>query len=288
MLNQIEKFFGWMTSKNLSSQTKYEYKYYLKKLIDFGEVSKGSVDSFLERYPNNVARSFVKNLIEFFGDNPEVLEEENILPEEISHIKIPRSTGRIRKRVSNLVTKEDINAIADEIYADGNINENNKLKLKLMVFITYLGALRKGELGSIKVEGLTDDLKYWNRAEQKDGEIIVLGKGNKEGFCILPYAVMEELYQWFKVQNYREIDLKKSIWKIGMKQWDKLFRRYSFKALGRQVNLHRLRHSRLTELMNKGVPIETIKEFARHTDISSTQVYLHPSREKIRDDVQGL
>ncbi|MEM4260852.1 MAG: hypothetical protein QXG00_06450 [Candidatus Woesearchaeota archaeon] len=47
-------------------------------------------------------------------------------------------------------------------------------------------------------------------------------------------------------------------------------------------------NSRATDLFNKGANILVVKEFLRHKDISSTQIYLHLSREKLMNDIEGL
>ena len=43
----------------------------------------------------------------------------------------------------------------------------------------------------------------------------------------------------------------------------------------KQITLHTLRHSIATHLLQKEVPLESIKAFLGHSSLESTQVYLH-------------
>jgi integrase/recombinase XerD len=51
---------------------------------------------------------------------------------------------------------------------------------------------------------------------------------------------------------------------------------------------HMFRHTVLTDLHRKGVGIVTIQQFAGHKSLQSTQVYVHPSSEDMREGVNKL
>ena len=51
---------------------------------------------------------------------------------------------------------------------------------------------------------------------------------------------------------------------------------------------HSLRHTFGTELANRGVDIETLRDLMGHKDISTTQRYLHTTRDRKRDAVERL
>jgi site-specific recombinase XerD len=67
-----------------------------------------------------------------------------------------------------------------------------------------------------------------------------------------------------------------------------LLYKISKEVIGRRINPHRLRHSKAQDLMNRGVPIETIKAFLGHASISSTEVYAQASSEKIESDLKKI
>ena len=46
-------------------------------------------------------------------------------------------------------------------------------------------------------------------------------------------------------------------------------------SITKQVNLHSLRHSYATHLLEEGINIVTLKELLGHADITTTMIYLH-------------
>jgi site-specific recombinase XerD len=49
-------------------------------------------------------------------------------------------------------------------------------------------------------------------------------------------------------------------------------------SITKQVNLHSLRHSYATHLLEDGLNIVTLKELLGHADISTTMIYLHTAQ----------
>ena len=46
-------------------------------------------------------------------------------------------------------------------------------------------------------------------------------------------------------------------------------------SITKEVNLHSLRHSYATHLLEQGINIVTLKELPGHADITTTMIYLH-------------
>lgn len=70
--------------------------------------------------------------------------------------------------------------------------------------------------------------------------------------------------------------------------------RQSFRALSRRAGLarpvhpHMLRHSTGTELAEAGAPVDVVQALLGHRSITSAQVYVHPSKRRLRDAVDAV
>lgn len=59
----------------------------------------------------------------------------------------------------------------------------------------------------------------------------------------------------------------------------------SKKLIGKSISPHCLRRSRAQALLSSGVPIESLKEFMMHEDISTTSIYAQADITKVKEDL---
>jgi site-specific recombinase XerD len=59
-------------------------------------------------------------------------------------------------------------------------------------------------------------------------------------------------------------------------------------GLERVITPHMFRHATATELLKRGTPIDVVKELLGHASIRSTENYLHPHVDALRDAVDRL
>ena len=155
------------------------------------------------------------------------------------------------------------------------------LRDRAMLETLYASGLRVSELVGLKTFEI--DLEA--------GVLRVLGKGSKER--LVPLG--DEAVEWVRryVAEARQALLKGTASDAlfvtgrgaGMTRhafWH-LLRRYAARAVpGKALSPHTLRHAFATHLINHGADLRVVQMLLGHADISTTQIYIHVARERLK------
>jgi integrase/recombinase XerD len=184
--------------------------------------------------------------------------------------KLPRSLPKI-------LTENDVEALL----AAPNVQTPLGLRDRAMLETLYASGLRVSELVTMSLAQLSHDM----------GVVRVSGKGNKERLV----PVGEESLSWVR----RYMDQARPVILAG-RQADALFvtlrgasmtrqafwyliRRYANQAgIRREISPHTLRHAFATHLLNHGADLRVVQMLLGHADISTTQIYTHIARERLK------
>ena len=190
---------------------------------------------------------------------------------EIDSPKMPRS-------LPDVLTEEDVQSL---ILAP-DLRTARGLRDRAMLETLYASGLRVSELVTLTIGQLNRDA----------GVLRVLGKGSKERLV----PVGEEALDW--IRRYLS-DARAEL--LGTRSSDALFvtsraqamtrqafwnliKRYAVSSgIRKKVSPHTLRHAFATHLLNHGADLRVVQMLLGHTDISTTQIYTHVARERLKE-----
>ncbi len=150
------------------------------------------------------------------------------------------------------------------------------LRDRAMLETLYATGLRVSELVGLKI--LQTDL---------NAQVVrVLGKGAKERLVPLGEVAVEWISRYLGERAKSASDTLFITGRgAGMTRqafW-KLIRRYAARAIpDKRLSPHMLRHAFATHLINHGADLRVVQLLLGHADISTTQIYTHVARERLK------
>ena len=161
---------------------------------------------------------------------------------------------------------------------DGPFNARNHA----MVEVMYACGLRVSELVNLKISELHLTSKM----------ISTTGKGSKERLVpindyaakILKNYLIEHRPKLLKKQSSPYVFLNNLGEPISRQSFFKFIKKLCLDAgIEKEISPHTLRHSFATHLLEAGTDLRLIQEMLGHEDISTTQIYTHLSKQKIKN-----
>jgi len=146
---------------------------------------------------------------------------------------------------------------------------------RAMLETLYATGLRVSELVGLKIFEVNLDA----------GVVRVMGKGSKERLVPLGEEAVEWITRYPKQRKGNADALFVTERGGGMTRqafWH-LIRRYGARAVpGKKLSPHVLRHAFATHLINHGADLRVVQLLLGHADISTTQIYTHVARERLK------
>ena len=195
------------------------------------------------------------------------LRERRIKADPTLKLEPPKRAPRFPKSLSE-ADVEALLAAADTATPLG-------LRDRAMLEALYATGLRVSELVALKTFEVNLDA----------GVVRVLGKGSKERLVPLGEEAVHWISEYVKKRNSKSAALFVTTRGAGMTRqafWH-LIRRYGARAIpGKKLSPHVLRHAFATHLINHGADLRVVQLLLGHADISTTQIYTHVARERLK------
>jgi integrase/recombinase XerD len=143
------------------------------------------------------------------------------------------------------------------------------LKQRIVLTLIYSAGLRGQEVINLKISDIDFDRKviHIRQSKYKKDRIVPLSEAMAVG--LKKYLKAENPHIW--LFNGKESDGRYSVRGLAWVMRENLKKT----SITKDVNLHSLRHSYATHLLEQGLNIVTLKELLGHADITTTMLYLH-------------
>lgn len=188
------------------------------------------------------------------------------------------STPKIDKKLPNVLSVEEVMMLLNSLNDDTPYNARNRAMIEVM----YGTGLRVSELVNLKLNELHLTSKM----------ISTTGKGSKERIVpINDYAskVLRDYIVKYRpelVKNGKDnnfIFLNNQGQPLSRQSFFLILKRLAKDAgIEKEISPHTLRHSFATHLLEAGTDLRYIQEMLGHENISTTQIYTHLSKQKIK------
>lgn len=278
----VDTYMDYMTiEKGLSANSITAYgtdlASYINYLSDNGIEDLGNADTtailgwlvYLTRQGLS-AKSRARHLISIRGFYKYLTAEKLISTNPLKDIDIPK-TGR---HLPGVISVSEVEALLNACDVTTPKGQRNLAMMEIM----YGAGLRVSELVFLKVVDVNLDA----------GLVRVMGKGAKERIVPIGSKAKDAARLWLEQGRPKELKQLSSdflfIARAGKPMtrqafW-KIIKKYALVAcIARPVSPHTLRHSFATHLIEGGADLRSVQTMLGHSDISTTQIYTHISRD---------
>lgn len=282
--HQIERFLNWaQVEKGLSRNTLASYQLDLAKFSAYArthklnpeKMTRTHVRQFLETlYAQGLgARSVARHLVSLRGFFAflvaETVTEKNVAAE----VESPR----LRPGLPRLLGIEQINALLEQ----PDHSTPSGMRDKAMFELLYATGMRVSEIVNLRVEDLDLNL----------GILRCMGKGSKERVIPAgkPALRAVEMYlnsarpMLMRDRPERHLFVNRrggKLSRVGF--WKILARSGRAAGIAGPLTPHMIRHSFATHLLERGADLRSIQLMLGHSDISTTQIYTHVVKERLK------
>ena len=201
------------------------------------------------------------------------LRDNFILEDPTLQLEAPKIPRSLPKSLNEQEVLDLLNA--------PNIGDATGLRDRAMLELLYASGLRVSELVGVRV----------NEVSTQDGVVRVTGKGSKTRLVPMgqdaadwidkylktarPALLQQRLCDALFVTNRASGMTRQAFWHI--------IKRYALLAgIQKHISPHVLRHAFATHLLNHGADLRVVQMLLGHADISTTQIYTHVARERLK------
>jgi integrase/recombinase XerD len=178
------------------------------------------------------------------------------------------------KPLPNVLALDEV----DRLLAAPDSATSKGLRDRAMIEVLYATGLRVSELTGLRLDGV-------NLAV---GFVQCIGKGSKERIVPLGASAASAVAAYLQVRKVRKptnyLFLSNRGEKLSRMGFWKMLKAYGIQAgIRKKLTPHVLRHSFATHLLERGADLRAVQTMLGHSNISTTEIYTHVMRERLKE-----
>ena len=284
----LENFLEVLASeKGLAVNTRISYKNDILQFLVFLEKNKKKINKItsvdIEKFTSKfttqgLEKSTISRKMSALSHFFIFLLEENMIKRNpINELDLPKQI----KKLPKILSVDQVEKLIKSSREDQSING---IRLNTMIEILYATGIRISELVEMKLSATYAEKNF----------LLVQGKGNKERLVPISENTEGKIKDFLKIRNKFLNNDSESKWLFPSKQSSKghiTRQRFNqlLQTLCERVNLnnikispHKLRHAFATHLLANGVDLRSLQQMLGHADISTTQIYTHVLKDRLK------
>ena len=202
-----------------------------------------------------------------------LVREERLADDPMENIRSPRPF----KPLPRFLNRTQVEALLEAPDLSTPLGLRDKAILETM----YASGLRASEVTQLKTENIDPDV----------GLLRIFGKGRKERLVPIGSSARAAILRYeregrpglLKAKRTRELFLNHAGGGLSRMGLWLIVRRHALTVgVARILTPHVLRHSFATHLLENGADLRALQAMLGHADISTTEIYTHVTRERLR------
>ena len=284
----LENFLEVLASeKGLAVNTRISYKNDILQFLVFleknkkkiNEITSIDIEKFTSKFTTQgLEKSTISRKMSALSHFFIFLLEENMIKRNpINELDLPKQI----KKLPKILSVDQVEKLIKSSREDQSING---IRLNTMIEILYATGIRVSELVEMKLSATYAEKNF----------LLIQGKGNKERLVPISENTEDKIKDYLKIRNKFINDETESKWLFPSKQSSKghiTRQRFNqlLQILCERINLnnikispHKLRHAFATHLLANGVDLRSLQQMLGHADISTTQIYTHVLKDRLK------
>lgn len=185
---------------------------------------------------------------------------------------------RIGRSLPQSLTEAEVEALL----AAPDVSDPLGHRDRTMLEVLYATGLRVSELINLRQSEIN----------LNQGVVRIVGKGDRERLIPIGEEAQNWLHEFISGPRTEILLERQTDYLFPTRRGDRMTRqafwhiikRYAKHAeIGRKLSPHTLRHAFATHLLNNGADLRVVQMLLGHSDLSTTQIYTHVARERMKD-----